>query len=157
MFDIELDEGNPSMRKLKLPYNKTGISVNANLAHASCDTYCFIVDPYIAADEFLTANDLPAGYLDEVRREMTTLVTESVIVNDPVMVLLLQVAEFIKKNADVDTTFSGGGIGDPFTGRQNCQSERDDCYVDIGGGRYVPGQGSAAGMGQQGEDPFTGT
>ena len=27
MFDIELDEGNPSMRTLKLPYNKTGNSV----------------------------------------------------------------------------------------------------------------------------------
>ena len=27
MFDIELDEGNPSMKTLKLPYNKTGNSV----------------------------------------------------------------------------------------------------------------------------------
>ena len=24
MFDIELDEGSPTMRKLKLPYNKSG-------------------------------------------------------------------------------------------------------------------------------------
>ena len=31
MFDIELDEGNPTMRKLKLPYNKTGTSVIVNL------------------------------------------------------------------------------------------------------------------------------
>jgi phospholipase A-2-activating protein len=47
VFNIELDEGGPTMRKLKLPYNK--------------DT-----DPYVAAMEFLQANALPETYLDQV-------------------------------------------------------------------------------------------
>ncbi|KAL5484145.1 hypothetical protein EMCRGX_G020593 [Ephydatia muelleri] len=47
VFDIELDEGSPVMRKLKLPYNKN-------------------TDPYLAADDFLNANELPSCYLDQV-------------------------------------------------------------------------------------------
>ena len=42
MFDIELDEGGPTMRKLKLPYNKdsqlstyTAISSHVLLLHCS--------------------------------------------------------------------------------------------------------------------------
>eukprot|EP00731_Ephydatia_muelleri_P024286 Em0016g557a len=46
VFDIELDEGSPVMRKLKLPYNKN-------------------TDPYLAADDFLNANELPSCYLDQ--------------------------------------------------------------------------------------------
>ena len=72
MFDIELDEGNPSMRTLKLPYNKTGNSVAKETTEIlyvllSLHLSPLTVDPYIAAEEFLTANNLPAWYLDEVR------------------------------------------------------------------------------------------
>ena len=66
MFDIELDEGNPSMRTLKLPYNKTGNSVAIETTEIFYVLFIFaiclnslIVDPYIAAEEFLTTNNLP--------------------------------------------------------------------------------------------------
>ena len=67
--------GNPSMRTLKLPYNKTGNSVAMetteisyhNMCCSSMHLYLLTVDPYIIAKEFLTVNNLPAWYFDEVR------------------------------------------------------------------------------------------
>ena len=54
------------MRTLKLPYNKTGNSVAMETTEIFyvLFSYAFIssltVDPYITAEEFLTANNLPA-------------------------------------------------------------------------------------------------
>ena len=48
-------------------------------------------DPYVAAENFLTANDLPAHYLDEV-------------------------AQFIIKNAGEYRGPPSAGVTDPFTG-----------------------------------------
>ena len=51
------------MRKLKLPYNKIGYLLSYFIIYQSLLT---LDDPYIAAEEFLTANDLPVWYLDQV-------------------------------------------------------------------------------------------
>ncbi|XP_064395188.1 phospholipase A-2-activating protein-like [Halichondria panicea] len=72
VFEIELDEGPPPKNTLKLPYNRT-------------------TDPYIAAEDFLSANSLPASYLD-------------------------QVAEFIIQNTGNSSGSLSSMAADPFTG-----------------------------------------
>ena len=75
MFDIELDEGNPSMRTLL--YNKTSNSVAMETIEILCAVHLCInmsplaVDPYIAVEEFLTANNLPAWYMMDEEESMT--------------------------------------------------------------------------------------
>lgn len=97
MFDIELDEGGPTMRKLKLPYNRDS-KMPAWMAlqlHMCCDGihfYSHQADPYVAAENFLSVNNLPSYYLD-------------------------QVAEFIIKNAGEYHGPSSTAPADPFTGR----------------------------------------
>jgi phospholipase A-2-activating protein len=88
------------MRKLKLPYNKTE-------------------DPFVAAERFLSANDIPSWYLD-------------------------QVANFIMENAEVH--YVSPGIHDPFTGGARyvpgtTSNVGNDGLNDpfTGGSRYNPG------------------
>ena len=59
MFDIELDEGNPSVRTFKLPYNKTGNSIameSIEILYMHVYLCISLLSLYIAAEEFLTAN-----------------------------------------------------------------------------------------------------
>ncbi len=60
--------------------------------HCQVILFFFLADPYIAAEEFLSANNLPGYYLDNV-------------------------AEFIIQNAGIGTKSSSTmGAADPFTG-----------------------------------------
>lgn len=113
VFDIELDEGDPAKRKLRLPYNRSGETITYYgrlpllppaipppfLLHPSLPTHLPLpppllsVDPYVAAEDFLSTNNLPSYYLD-------------------------QVAEFIVQNAgEYQGAIQGATpLGDPFTG-----------------------------------------
>ena len=96
VFDIELDEGGPTMRKLKLPYNKDSKMPAWKNTAAACMFDCIhhshSADPYVAAENFLSVNNLPSYYLD-------------------------QVAEFIIKNAGEYHGPSSTAAADPFTGK----------------------------------------
>ena len=65
-------------------------------------------DPYVAAEQFLQANNIPSWYLDQVR------IIKLHIGLTFISSLLIQVAEFIMKNADVQHV--NRGYSDPFTG-----------------------------------------
>ncbi|XP_019853296.1 PREDICTED: phospholipase A-2-activating protein-like [Amphimedon queenslandica] len=99
VFDIEIDDGGQQMRKLKLPYNKSD-------------------DPYVAAEKFLQANNIPSWYLD-------------------------QVAEFIMTNADVQ--HKSEGYSDPFTGGARYVPGQDATQnPSSSGNRFDPFTGASA-------------
>ena len=131
LFDIEIDDGGQHMRKLKLPYNKAGNSTCTLLQHKCTCTYCVMYirtvipsvhnynstlslplslsdDPYVAAEQFLQANNIPSWYLDQVR------IIKVHVGLTFISSLPIQVAEFIMKNADVQHV--NQGYSDPFTG-----------------------------------------
>ena len=58
------------MRKLKLPYNKNSKYSMYNICLHSYFNFWLLflplADPYLAADDFLNANELPSYYLDQV-------------------------------------------------------------------------------------------
>ncbi|KAH8117032.1 phospholipase A-2-activating protein [Phellopilus nigrolimitatus] len=117
VFDVDIKDGVPP---LKLPYN-----ANEN--------------PYIAAQRFLIANELPMSYLD-------------------------QVVQFIETNASGVTLSAGNEFVDPFTGASRYQASSGSrpaggasTYSDpfTGASRYqavAPGPSAPSGSG----DPFTG-
>lgn len=98
VFDIELDEGGPTMRKLKLPYNRDS-KMPAWILYCNWLMvfifYPYEADPYVAAENFLSVNNLPSYYLD-------------------------QVAEFIVQNAGEYHGPSSITAADPFTGKCTC-------------------------------------
>ncbi|KAI5451503.1 hypothetical protein NCC49_001806 [Naganishia albida] len=120
VFDVDIAEGQPP---LKLPYN-----VRDN--------------PYAAAQKFLSNNELPMTYVD-------------------------QVVKFIESNtggAQLGAASSNAGFVDPFTGGSRYQPAGNGPaagagYSDpfTGSGAYRPGQDSAAtGFATGASDPFTG-
>ncbi|KAJ9116223.1 hypothetical protein QFC24_006814 [Naganishia onofrii] len=119
VFDVDIAEGQPP---LKLPYN-----VREN--------------PYDAAQKFLSNNELPMTYVD-------------------------QVVKFIESNTGGVSLGSGSsapaGYVDPFTGGSRYQPAGNGASAGAGfsdpftgGGAYRPGQSSTS-DGSAGTDPFTG-
>lgn len=136
VFDVDVDDNRP---QLKLPYNKDE-------------------DPWMAAQKFIHANDLPQSYLD-------------------------QIANFVTRNAPGagTTSAAASAAGDPLTGCSPSSSPHScsdlsltgDRYIPgsapngssggagfadpyTGEGRYIPGGGQANGCGGGGSDPYTG-
>ena len=78
VFDIEVDDGGPTMRKLKLPYNKTGewepwaiyfLPRNVPTSKPSSP----VEDPFIAAQKFMDTNNIPAWQLDQASHKRETV------------------------------------------------------------------------------------
>jgi phospholipase A-2-activating protein len=132
VFDIELDEGGPTMRKLKLPYNK--------------DT-----DPYVAAMEFLEANGLPEMYLDQVAEFIVQNAGEyqGPVASGPADPFTGG-ARYVPSSGVQRGSGTGsdtGGAQDPFTGGSRYRPSASSSGRELGVGPSSSGGGA---------DPFTG-
>lgn len=63
VFDVDIQDGAPA---LKLPYNASGIHLSSNTLTSLTKKHA--ENPYQAAHQFLTRNELPLSYLDQVAK-----------------------------------------------------------------------------------------
>lgn len=101
--------------------------------HSTCGVHAdmLLENPYVAAQRFLNAHELPMTYLDEV-------------------------VKFIEKNTGGVSLGGGAQYSDPFTGMNLCVLYEGHAHHVTGASRYQPAQAAGGNRGQDFMDPFTG-
>ena len=102
--------------------------------HSTCRVHANLLpeNPYVAAQRFLNAHELPMTYLDEV-------------------------VKFIEKNTGGVSLGGGAQYSDPFTGMNlPVLGYEGRAHRVIGASRYQPAQAAGGNRGQDFMDPFTG-
>ncbi|KAG8859365.1 hypothetical protein FRB96_004580 [Tulasnella sp. 330] len=132
VFEVDVQEGAP---KLQLPYNANGETTPSSLNRISYTP--LVENPYTAAQRFLSDNDLPPAYLD-------------------------QIAHFIEQQtAGVRVDPASNEFVDPFTGKFPSDHSYDPGYLTLhwtGTSRYQSSASSVptAGPPTTYQDPYTG-